>query len=143
MTLIVDTGSILKLIEEPSDVSRAIAATLRSERSRPVLPQTVAAELDYMLNSRGGPAAGRRFLQDLAADRFEVPCLNATDFQAIAKLNERYRDLKVGLVDLSVVVMAARYKTLRLLTVDQRHFRLLRPLQGGTFTLLPFDEDTA
>jgi hypothetical protein len=27
----------------------------------------------------------------------------------------------------------------RLLTFDERHFRTIRPLQGGSFTLLPAD----
>jgi hypothetical protein len=42
----------------------------------------------------------------------------------------------------SNVVLADRYRTTRLLTLDQRHLRVLRPLWGANaFTLLPFDED--
>jgi predicted nucleic acid-binding protein len=141
--LIVDTGAILQLLETRSESARAIARTIETEPSKLILPQTVAAELDYMLNSRGGRLAGRALLEDLAANRFEVPCLESPDFATIASLNERYFGLSVGLVDLSIVVMAARYGTTRVLTLDQRHFRAMHPLQGGVFTILPFDQDIA
>jgi hypothetical protein len=37
------------------------------------------------------------------------------------------------------VIVAERFGTRRLLTFDERHFRKLRPLGGGHFTLLPAD----
>jgi uncharacterized protein len=57
-------------------------------------------------------------------------------------LTTGYRDGYVGVADASNVVLADRYRTTRLLTLDQRHFRVLRPLWGAeAFTLLPFDQD--
>ena len=39
-----------------------------------------------------------------------------------------------------VTLLTDRYRTTRLLTLDQRHFRRLRPLWGADhFTLLPYD----
>jgi predicted nucleic acid-binding protein len=51
----------------------------------------------------------------------------------------KYHDLKIGLADASIVVLAARYMTTRVLTLDLRHFRAMEPLQGGSFTILPTD----
>jgi predicted nucleic acid-binding protein len=46
----------------------------------------------------------------------------------------------VGVTDAVNVVLADRYRTTRLLTLDQRHFRRLRPLWGADYiTLLPYD----
>jgi uncharacterized protein len=45
----------------------------------------------------------------------------------------------VGLADLSVVVLAHRFRTRRLLTFDERDFRAVKPLAGGSFVLLPRD----
>lgn len=46
----------------------------------------------------------------------------------------------LGVADASNVVLADRYRTTTILTVDQRHFRRLRPLWGAShFTLLPYD----
>jgi predicted nucleic acid-binding protein len=52
---------------------------------------------------------------------------------------ERYSDLRIGLADASIVVLAARYGTARVLTLDERHFRAMRPLQPDAFTILPAD----
>ena len=58
------------------------------------------------------------------------------------QLNQRYRDLAVGHGgSFDRCSGALKYNTTRILTFDQRHFRAIRPLQGGTFTLLPFDDD--
>jgi hypothetical protein len=46
----------------------------------------------------------------------------------------------IGITDAANVVLADRYRTTRLLTLGQRHFRRLRPLWGADhFTLLPYD----
>ncbi len=47
--------------------------------------------------------------------------------------------MRIGLTDASLVVLAARYGTTRLLTLDEKHFRAIRPLRGDTFTILPAD----
>ena len=52
---------------------------------------------------------------------------------------ERYPDLEVGLADASVVVLANRYDTYDVLTLDERHFRVLRGPQDHPFRLLPAD----
>jgi predicted nucleic acid-binding protein len=61
------------------------------------------------------------------------------DYRVIAGLERRYASLNVGLAELSTVVAAAKAGTRKVLTFDERHFRVLRPLNGGTFTLLPAD----
>ena len=44
---------------------------------------------------------------------------------------------RIGVADASSVVLAARYQTQTIVTLDHRHFELLRPLTGGRFTILP------
>jgi predicted nucleic acid-binding protein len=50
---------------------------------------------------------------------------------------ERHRDLGVGLAPASIVVLAGRYGTDRVLTLDERRFRALRTPDGRPFVLLP------
>jgi hypothetical protein len=52
---------------------------------------------------------------------------------------ERYSDLRIGLAAASILVLAARYGTTRVLTLDERHFRAMRPLHADAFTILPAD----
>jgi predicted nucleic acid-binding protein len=48
-----------------------------------------------------------------------------------------YPDQEIGVADSSIVLLAARYGTRSLLTLDHSHFGVLRPIQGGCFRLLP------
>ncbi len=55
-------------------------------------------------------------------------------------IDARRADLKLGLADCSIVVLAHRYRTTRIVSFDERHFRVVRPLQGRAFTMLPADD---
>lgn len=59
--------------------------------------------------------------------------------RAALEVVSKYSDLRLGLVDASLVVVAERYATRRLLTFDERAFRAVAPLRGGSFTILPAD----
>ena len=62
------------------------------------------------------------------------------DAKAVAsarRVVERYRDLGVGVADASLVVLAQRYRTRTVLTLDRKHFSVMRPLDGGTFKIVP------
>jgi predicted nucleic acid-binding protein len=71
--------------------------------------------------------------------RFRVETLTQVDYELALALHDRFAALDLGLADLSVAVLAFRYRTLRILTFDERDFRAITPLQGGAFTLLPAD----
>jgi hypothetical protein len=89
-----------------------------------------------------GLVARLAFIEDLVAGRFVIAHLEADEHRVVADLERRYEYLDAGLADLGVIVAAERHQTPRLLTFDERHFRALRPLGGGRFTLLPADEPT-
>jgi predicted nucleic acid-binding protein len=53
---------------------------------------------------------------------------------------ERYADNALGLADASLVALAERLNTVDVATLDERHFRVVRPLAAGeAFRLLPMD----
>lgn len=140
MTLVIDAAPLVALADEREPRRIEILELLRAERDRLFIPAPVTAEIDYLLGQRFGAPARRAFLADLAARRYESPVLDARDYQTALELDSRYADLNLGLADLSVAVLAQKLGTRRILTFDQRHFRALRPLQGGAFTLLPADQ---
>ena len=139
MTLVVDAGPLVAVADERDPRRGEIHELLRAERGGLFIPAPVTAEIDYLLGQRFGAPAQRAFLEDLAARRYESPGLDSGDYQAALELDGRYGDLKLGLADLSVAVLARKLGTRRILTFDRRHFRAIRPLQGGSFTLLPAD----
>lgn len=139
MTLLVDAAPLVALADRRDPLQAKIEDLFRRESGRLVLPAPVSAEVDYLLARRLGAGARREFLGDLAAGRFHVECLDPHEYATVALLEHRYADLSPGLADLSLVVLAERLRTLRLATFDERHFRALRPLGGGSFVLLPAD----
>lgn len=78
-------------------------------------------------------------MEDLARGRFRVEGLTDVEHSLALEIHDRYADFDLGLADLSVIVLAFRYRTTRILTFDERHFRAVVPLQGGVFSLLPAD----
>jgi predicted nucleic acid-binding protein len=58
--------------------------------------------------------------------------------EAVAVI-ERFPELEVGLADASVVVLANRHGTRDVLTLDERHFRVLKRPRDLPFRLLPAD----
>jgi predicted nucleic acid-binding protein len=82
-------------------------------------------------------AAELAVLAELASGAYELATFDATDVQRAAEVIERYRDQALGVADASIAVLADRFGTRELLSLDHRHFDVVRPIAGGRFTLLP------
>ena len=55
----------------------------------------------------------------------------------MAELVESYADLPLGGTDASVIALAERFGVTTLLSLDRRHFSVVRPRHVGAFDLLP------
>ena len=89
--------------------------------------------------TRGGPAAGEALREDLVAGAYLLEWWPGA-ITAIAAVAERYADHRLGLTDASLVSLAERFAITSIATLDERHFRAIRPLAGGdAFRLLPAD----
>ncbi len=138
--LLVDTGPVVAMADRRDPRHNQARKVIREERGPLVMPAQVTAEVDYLMGDRIGAHASRAFMNDLAAGRFRVECLLPSEYKKVEEVSRRYDDLALGLADMSLIVLAERYDCTRLATFDERHFRAVRPLQGGVFTLLPGDE---
>jgi uncharacterized protein len=140
MTLIVDAAPLVALADTADPMRERVRAALFADPGPLVIPAPVTAEVDYLLGVRHGDGARQRFLADLAAGRFVVPALEREDYAAIVDLEARYDGLGLGLADCSLVVLADRYETSRILSFDERHLRVVKPIKGKAFTILPADD---
>jgi hypothetical protein len=60
----------------------------------------------------------------------------------VVTIAERYADNQLGLADASLVALANRPETIEIATLDERHFRAVRPLgDDGAFRLVPADAE--
>jgi hypothetical protein len=139
VTLVVDAAPIVAMSDPNEPRRSAILDVLRDEPGALAMPAPVTAEIDYLLGTRFGRPARSAFLRDLAAPRFVVAGLETEDYETVKRLERQYSDLDLGLADCAIVILAERFQTKRLLTFDERHFRTVTPLQGGSFEILPAD----
>ena len=140
MALIVDAGALYAQADADEPRHAEVRAILERERETLVTTELAVAEADYLILDRLGPDVKLAFLEDLVEGTYVVECLDRAQLRAARDLASRYRDLRLGLADASLIVIAERYATRRLLTFDERAFRTVTPLQGGSFTILPADQ---
>ncbi len=133
---IIDTSALLAYFRADDPHHGAVASVIRDTEHRVVSP-FVLAELDYLVSSRFGIHAEAAVLAELANGQYELPVITAPDVLICRRLIEQYPQLHAGLTDTSLVVLADRYRTMRLITLDRRHFSVLRSLDGRPFELLP------
>lgn len=105
-----------------------------------LLSPFIVAELDYLLLTRHGRRSESLFLSDVARGVYRLEHISAHDIDVAEEYLARYEALELGVADASNVVIAARHKTAKILTLDERHFRAITPLTGEpSFVLLPGD----
>ena len=135
--IIADTSGLLSSYVESGPQHEAVVEWMEKRDPVLVVSPLVVAEVDYLVATRKGVEAELAVLRELASGAYELATMDADDLAAGARLVERYRDLGIGITDASLVVLAERYRTRTILTLDRRHFGVLRPLSGGRFTLVP------
>jgi hypothetical protein len=137
--LIVDAGALYAQADADEPEHEAVSSVLLAERGELVTSQLVVAEADYLILSRLGVDAELAFLEDLGGGTYIADALVPAELAIARDIAARYRDLELGLADASLVVLANRWGTSRILTLDERAFRTVTPLRGGSFTILPRD----
>jgi len=135
MLAVVDTGPLYAAVDEDdADHGRSCAVLERTEH-RLIIPTLVIAETTYLIATRLGPLVEARFLRSLTRMHVEAP--TPDDWPRIADLVEEYGDFPLGGVDASIVALAERLNVEIIVTLDDRHFRAIRPRHRKAFHLLP------
>jgi predicted nucleic acid-binding protein len=135
--VIIDTSALLAYFDTDEPDHVAVAAVLDETDEPLVVSPYVLAELDYLVASRLGVAAELAVLAELAGGAWDLPAIDGEGLKDAHAVIERYADQRISVADASNVVLAARYRTQTIVTLDHRHFDVLRPLAGGSFTVLP------
>jgi predicted nucleic acid-binding protein len=137
MALLVDAGPLYASIDVKDRHHQACVELLLTHEGPLLVPMLVVTEVVQLVASRLGPRAEVLFLGDLAGGSFIVEHVAAGDWLRIADLVWRYRDLRLGTVDASVIAAAERLGLSTIATIDRRHFGVVAPAHVAGFTLLP------
>lgn len=101
------------------------------------LPVTVLPEVAHLIDNRIGHHAMRQFVARLDSPAWDIVDLHGEDIARTHAVLEDYQSLKLDFVDATLIAIAERLNIRTILTLDQRHFRVVRPRHVPAFDLLP------
>jgi predicted nucleic acid-binding protein len=132
-------GAIFALYDADDAHHGAVKSFVETEPGPLFLPVVLLAEIDYLLSTRLNQDAALEFLESVEQGAFTLVPLLVEDLARCRELINQYRDLNPGIADASVATAAERLGISRLLTLDERHFRTIKPRGLSHFILLPTD----
>ncbi|MGH3096347.1 MAG: PIN domain-containing protein [Streptosporangiales bacterium] len=135
--LVVDTSALLAYFDASEPDHVAVEEHLGASTDLLIVSPYVLAELDYLVATRHGLDAELAVLDELTGGAWELAGFDVDDLKQARSIIATYGDQDVGVADASNVVLAGRYRTRTVVTLDRRHFKVLRPIAGGRFTVLP------
>lgn len=135
--MIIDTSALLAYFDAAEPDHAAVSECIDSSADALVVSPYVVAELDYLVATRVGVDAELAVLRELAGGAWELANCGTAEIEQAARIVTKYQDQRIGIADAANVVLADRYRTRTILTLDRRHFSALRPIGGGRFTVIP------
>jgi predicted nucleic acid-binding protein len=137
--ILLDSSGIIAALDQSVPEHGDAAMALRAARPPLLLSPFVLAEVDYLLATREGVQIEMAFLDQVSNGVYVMAPFGPADVAEARGVIEKYGDVNVGLTDASLVVLARRHGVHDVLTLDERHFRALRPSPHHAFRLLPAD----
>ena len=137
MALILDTGPLYASLDRSDQDHAACRALIEHAEEPLVIPAPVLVEVDYWIHQRLTPGALVALLADVESGAYRVADLEDADYVRVRELCDRYADADIGFVDAAVFAVVERLGESKLVTLDRRHFSLLRPRHRDTIDLLP------
>ena len=137
MGLILDTGPLLAALDTADPDHERCANLIEASTEDLLIPTLVLSELDYWCHERLGPDVWLQFLSDLLAGAYRAETPTPADLRRCHELQSTYADLRLGVVDASVLALTERLEEPKLATLDHRHFATVRPAHIEALELLP------
>lgn len=136
MTALVDTGFMLAYLAQNDKYHQPCREALSNELN-PLIPEAILPELAYMVIRDLGYATFIIFMRTMLNNRQQIIWTTEADLTRATDIMEQYADSKIDFVDCVIMAIAERLNITRILTIDQRHFRLFRPQHAEAFEILP------
>jgi hypothetical protein len=135
--VLADTGPLYALADEGDEWHDRVRTFLEAYSPRLVVPITVLPEVSYLLSKFLGSPAEIRFVDSIHRGELLLEAVTRADLARSIEVMRRYADAEIGFVDASLVAVAERLRLTDVLTVDRKHFGMVRPRHCRTFSLHP------
>lgn len=137
MSYLLDTGFAVALFHQDDWHHQAVQRATQQVREPIIFPVPAITETVYLLRRDASNDIAIRFIASLAASNLLLENPLSTDYQRAAEIMRQYADANLDFVDAIIAAIAERLNVTRLLTLDQRDFRLIRPRHCEAFEILP------
>ena len=135
--LLVDTNVWLAAADGRSDRHSDCAQVVRVHRGELASTVPVIAESSWLILDRLGAGAQTDFLRMATSRHLRVVDLTEADWSRCLDLVEGYADLRLDLMDASIVAVAERLGVSTVATLNHRDFAVVRPRHLDALELLP------
>src|SRR5438093_854201 len=127
MSYLLDTGCAVALINRTDAHHDEVSRVMGRARPPIFFPVPAITETAYLLARDAGALAAADFIATLPTTDLILEIPLPADYQRAAEVMRTYADAKLDFVDAIIVAIAERLNITRLLTLDQRDFRMIRP----------------
>lgn len=135
--LLVDTNVWLAAADRRSDRHSDCAQVVRVHRGELASTVPVIAESSWLILDRLGADAQADYLRMITAGRLQTVDLTGADWSRCGELVNDYADLRLDLMDASIVAVAGRLGVTTIATLNHRDFTVVRPRHLDALELLP------
>jgi predicted nucleic acid-binding protein len=137
VSVVLDTSVVLATYDTSYVEHERVGRWIEALDDTLVTTPLVVTELDHQLPRFGGKAARDALWTDLERGAYAVRWWSTAMAETLVLARERPA---IGLADASLLALARLLGTDRIATLDLRHFRRARTVDGTPFILLPQDD---
>ena len=137
MTAILDTSFLFALTDQSDRNHQRVLSHAQNINERLVLPVVVLPEICYLVASRLGHQAMRRFLASMTPNAVHLETVTVEDLARVQQVLKQYDDNQLDFTDAAIVAISERLAITRIYTLDRRDFSIIRPQHCDYFELFP------
>lgn len=132
---IVDSGPLIAVANRADPDHERCLEIKKDTSLRLIIPALCVAEVTFLLGRRAGPDVESRFLNGLRDWDVRAPA--PREWPRISELVRMYADLPLGGTDAAAISLAESLQSNLVVTLDRRHFGVVKPRHVERLRLLP------
>jgi uncharacterized protein len=137
VALVLDTSVLFAALDADDPDHERCAGLLADSEELLVIPFAVFPELDYWVRKVATADAWLSFCEDVREGAYALHQADAEMLLAAARLQARYADLGLDVVDAMVFVTCEALGEAKVATLDHRDFGVLRTQDGRQLAIVP------
>jgi uncharacterized protein len=137
VSLVLDTSVVVAALDTNDGHHERCQRLVADTPNVLVVPMLALPEIDYLLRRERRVGVWEAFLGDIDNGAYRLHAPSESELVRAAELERQYEDLRLGVVDASIIATCETLGETKLATLDRRHFSVVRPRHCEALTLLP------